>query len=352
MPSTPATRLSAVIVTHDSGAAVTSALPALVAQLSAEDELIVVDNASSDATLDVVARVAPDAVVIRNTENEGFAAGANRGARAARGDLLLFLNPDATPAPGFAEAIRRPLAEGRGWSAWMGLVTAEGGRVVNTNGGVVHFTAIAWAGEAGARVPGSLDGPREVAFASGACLAVPRAEWERVGGFAERFFMYHEDVDLSLRLRLAGGRLGIEPSAAVDHDYEFAKGPAKWRHLERNRWATIVRCYPAALLALVAPALLATELALAAVAAAGGWAPQKASATRETLAGLPRLVRERRAIQAARVVSSADFAGCLTADLDSPFLGRAGRSRLLRLALRGYWRLVLRALGAGCSSAR
>jgi hypothetical protein len=63
-------------------------------------------------------------------------------------------------------------------------------------------------------------------------------------------------------------------------------------------------------------------------------------------------MRERRAIQAERVVSSADFAGCLTADLDSSYLGRAARSRLLRAALRAYWRLVLYVLGAGCSSAR
>src|SRR3954452_9996999 len=169
-----ATPLSVVIDTHESAAAVAEALPVLVSQLEAADELVVVDNASHDGTVEVVERVAPGAVVLRNPGNEGFAAAANRGAQAARGELLVFLTPDATPAPGFAQAIRRPLLEGRCWSAWMGLVTAESGRVVNTNGGVVHFTAVAWAGEAGAPAPGSLDGPREVAFASGACLAVPR----------------------------------------------------------------------------------------------------------------------------------------------------------------------------------
>ena len=76
-----------------------------------------VDNASTDNTVDVVARIAPGAAVIRNAANDGFAAAANRGARAATGELLVFLNPDATPGPGFARAIRRPLLEGRGWSA-------------------------------------------------------------------------------------------------------------------------------------------------------------------------------------------------------------------------------------------
>jgi GT2 family glycosyltransferase len=284
--------------------------------------------------------------VLELGRNAGFAAGANAGARAARGDLLLFLNPDATPAPGFVEAIRAPLPGGRGWDAWMGLVTAEQGRVVNTNGGIVHFTGIAWAGEAGAPAPGSATGAREVAFASGACLVVRRATWERLGGFPEHYFMYHEDVDLSLRIRLTGGRLGIEPAAVVDHDYEFAKGAAKWRRMERNRWATILRCYPAPLLALLAPALLATELALLPAAAAGGWLPQKLRAGAETLAALPTLWRERRAVQATRRVSASEFAACLSPELDSPFLGRAGRSALLRICLRAYWAGVVRTLRA------
>jgi GT2 family glycosyltransferase len=343
-----ATRLSVVIVTYNSRAAVAASLPALCAQLGPRDELIVVDNASSDDTLDVVARVAPEAVVLRRASNSGFAAAANAGALAAGGDVLVFLNPDATPAPGFADAIRAP--SDTGWSAWMGLVTADGGRTVNTNGGVVHFTGIAWAGEAGSPSPGSLRGPRETAFLSGACLAVPRVEWERVGGFDETFFMYQEDVDLSMRLRLADGRLGVEPRAVVDHDYEFAKGPAKWRLLERNRWATIVRCYPAPLLALLAPALVATELALLPVAAAGGWLPQKLAAGGETVRALPRLLRERRAIQRGRTVSTAEFAAWLTPELDSPFLGRAARSGLVRWGLRAYWRLVLRALSYAASS--
>jgi GT2 family glycosyltransferase len=334
MSREPARHLSVVVVTHNSREAVSAALPALYEQLAAGDELVVVDNASADGTLEAVRALAPGAVTVETGHNAGFAAAANAGARAARRELLVFLNPDATPAPGFVEAIRNSR-----WDAWMALVTAEGGRVVNTSGGVLHFTGIAWAG------PDRIDGPRETAFLSGACLALPRAAFERVGGFAEPYFLYHEDVDLSLRLRLAGARLGVEPAAVVDHDYEFAKGAAKWRHLERNRWATILRCYPGRLLLLLTPGLLATELALLAVAAAGGWLPQKLAAAGETLRALPRLLRERRAVQATRTISCREFAAHLTPDLDSPYLGRAGRSRPLRWALRAYWRLVLLAAG-------
>jgi hypothetical protein len=114
--------------------------------------------------------------------------------------------------------------------------------------------------------------------------------------------------------------------------------------LERNRWATIIRCYPGALLAVLAPALLATELVLLGVAAAGGWLPQKLQAGAETVRALPRLLGERRALQAARTVGAAEFMAWLTPELDSPHLGRVARLRLLRAALRLYWRLALSVL--------
>jgi hypothetical protein len=152
--------------------------------------------------------------------------------------------------------------------------------------------------------------------------------------------MYCEDVELSLRARLWGGRVGIEPAARVDHDYTFAKGAAKWRRLERNRWATIVRTYPGALLTLLAPGLVATELALWVVAAASGWGPAKRRAVGDVLRALPQLVRERSAVQAQRAVSAREFAAALTPDLDSAYLGRAARSPALRLALRAYWAAV------------
>jgi N-acetylglucosaminyl-diphospho-decaprenol L-rhamnosyltransferase len=338
-------------------------LAAVAGQLRDGDELIVVDNASRDGTVEAARSAAPDATVVETGANLGYGAANNRGAEIASGDLLVFLNPDAVVRPGFRDAIALPLTEARDWAAWQGLVTAEGGRIVNTRGGVVHFTAIAWAGGAGEPLlppewsTGSGSDVTQVwreaepGFVSGACLAVPRASFEAAGRFPGEFFLYHEDVDLSLRLRLAGGRLGVEPEARIDHEYEFAKGPAKWRLLERNRWATLIRTYPAALLALLAPALLATELALVPVAITGGWFRQKALAWGDTARSLPRLARERRAIQRTRTIGAGEFARALVADLDSAYLGAPSRSRLIRLLLRAYWSVVLALLGGSRSPA-
>jgi N-acetylglucosaminyl-diphospho-decaprenol L-rhamnosyltransferase len=331
--------VSVLIVAWNSSRELRRTLPPLLAELREGDELIVVDNASPDDSAAVVAELAPAAKIVTMGRNDGFAGGVNVGAGTATGDLLVILNPDAMPLPGWGEAIRRPWLEGRGWSAWQGLVAQGDGKTINSAYNPSHFTCIVWSGMYGE--PIAAVRPGVVVSISGACLAVPLEVWRRVGGFAPKFFMYHEDVDLALRLRLMGETAGIEPSAVVAHDYEFtASAGNKWRWLERNRLATLVRLWPGSLLVLLAPALLATEAALLLAALAGGWTGQKLRAYAEVIAWLPRLLRERRAIRRERRISAADFAAALTPDLDSPFIPAVARSLPVRLALRTYWRLV------------
>jgi GT2 family glycosyltransferase len=336
--------LSVLIVAWNSREELVRTLPALLAELGEGDELIVVDNDSGDGTAEAAEAAAPAARVVRTGSNLGFAAGCNTGAAEATGDLLVVLNPDAAPLPGWGEAIRRPWLEGRGWAAWQALVADAGGTEINSAGNPVHFTGIVWAGGHG-RPIAEAPAAGEVPALSGACLAIPLVTWHEVGGFPERFFLYHEDVDLSLRLRLRGGVLGIEPAAVVEHDYEFGAREQKWRWLERNRLAFLVRAYPTSLLILLAPALIATELALLGVSLAGGWGRQKLAADLEALRWLPRLLRERRDVQATRTVSAAELASWLTPDLDSPFISPLARSLPARLLLRSYWATARFALG-------
>lgn len=351
MSSSASTRgtpsLSVVIVTWNSAGDVELALPALIAELRKGDELIVVDNASADGTADRVAQLAPQAELIRNDENLGFVGGVNCGAAEAEGDLLVLLNPDAQVQPGWREGIERPWLEQRGWGVWQALITSDGGSRINSEGNAIHFTGVCWAGGAGRPLSGATKVAREVGYASGACLAVPLHVWRELGGFPPRLFLYGEDVDISLLARLSGRPVGIEPSALVEHDYEFIKGPAKWRYLERSRWAFIVRCYPAALIAVLMPALLATELAITLAALRAGWIKEKVRAMVDFAKWLPALLRERRQIQSQRQISASDFADHLVADLDSDFLGPVARSAAVSSILRAYWRLATSLLGVG-----
>lgn len=305
-----------------------------------------VDCASRDDTAAVARAVlAGRGTVLEPGRNLGFAGGCNAGVAATAAELVVLLNPDAVPEPGFLDALRGGAEAHPGWGAWQALVTLPGRQAVNTDGNVVHWLGIGWAG--------GLDGPadasrargdREVGFPSGAAMAVRRVAWDTVGGFDDRYFMYGEDLDLGLRLRLAGWGCGVVAAAEVVHDYAFTKGDYKWFWLERNRAWTVLGAYPAPLLALLAPALLAFEVVLLAIAWRGGWLRAKLRAQVAVTRELPALLARRRHVQAGRRVSAGAFARGLSDALDSPNLAAAQAIPAAEALQRGYWRLVRLAL--------
>jgi GT2 family glycosyltransferase len=340
----PSPAITVVIVCHDSVDALEATLPALASQLRDDDEVVLVDSGSSDGGPDAVAALLPRARRVDAGGNVGFAAGCNLGAAQTATPLILLLNPDAVPQAGFLDALRGAAAEHPGWGAWQALVTMEHGTQVNTSGNLVHWLGFGWAGALGEPVAGVDPHDREVGFGSGAALVVRREAWDGAEGFDGEYFMYGEDLDLSLRLRLAGWGIGVVPSARADHDYAFTKGDYKWFHLERNRWWTVVATYPTALLALVLPCLLALEVALLLAAAQGGWVKAKLRAQAAVVGSLPAMLRRRRRVQATRTIGARAFAEHLTASLDSPIIAAASKSGLLHGAQRAFWRGVLAVL--------
>lgn len=332
--------LAVVTVGYNSAAHLPGTLAAVAPQLRDDDELVVVDNASRDGTAEVVRAAAQQARIVEMRRNDGFARGCAAGVEASAAPLIMFLNPDARPAPGCIDALRRIASERPDWGAWQALVVMNGGERVNTLGGKIHYLGFGWSGGCGtpaAEVPAR---PVEVPFASGAAMVIRREAWDRVAGFEPSYFLYGEDLDLSLRLRLAGYGVGMTPSGRVEHDYEFEKGPDKWFLLERNRWRTLLAAYPTPLLLLLAPALLLFELALLPIAAHGGWLGAKLRAQGAVLRDLPGELARRRSVQAYRQIDATTFADVLSADLDSEYLGAAARVGVLVALQRCYWRVV------------
>ncbi len=217
MSSSPT--LSVVVVTYNSEAQVGAALRALDKAATATSfEVIVVDNASADASIEVVRAECPDATVIVSPENLGFAAACNRAARRARGDFLLFLNPDSETDPAAIDAAieyltkhpmvgivggRTRYADGRlnptccfaEPTLWSALCYATGLASIFRSSTVFNPEAIGgW----------DRDSDRAVHVVTG-CFALMRTSLFRsLNGFDERFFMYSEDTDLCRRLRNLG----------------------------------------------------------------------------------------------------------------------------------------------------
>lgn len=249
-------RASVVVVTYNSAAYIEACLASLLPELRPDDELIVADCGSTDGTPALVRARFPQARLLAG-ENVGYAGGCNRGARAARGEALVFLNPDTVARPGALAALLAPLAGAALSTAC--VVHMRQPALVNTCGNTVHYTGLAYCRGAG-RPASELAEACEVDAVSGAAFAIRRDVFERLGGFDERFFMYVEDTDLSLRARLDGERVVYAPGAVVEHDYRPAYTPAKAFYLDRNRHLMLLKNLSAPTWRRMLPGLLLGEL--------------------------------------------------------------------------------------------
>lgn len=289
-----------VIVTHNSKAHIEDALEALASDPSGPDQVIIVDNASSDGTPDVVERY--DVELFRQSENLGFPAGCNLGAARARHSTLAFLNHDAVPAigwlPPLVDALDLP-----GVGAAMPVIdlTYRPGHFF-TSGSQLTFLGFAWSTDSGQPIPANLT-TQEVPFPSGAAFVIRRTLFDQLGGLRPGFFLYLEDVDLGWRLRLVGLRTVQVPASRVSHDYDFERHAAKMYYLERNRLRMLAANYEWRTLLLAAPAMAIVEAGVLAAAIKNNWGGDKFRSWRDLWRERAGIREERRASQATRTVS-------------------------------------------------
>ncbi len=200
---------------------------ALGNKLRAEIELVLVDNASPDDTGELLDAWEDRATVVRNQTNLNFSGGCNAGARAAAGDVLVFLNNDMEFVPGAIEAVAATAVEDG--------VGAAGARLLFPNGTIQHAGVILVANEQGPPMPqhvfhheaGDLPAATVVVdldAVTGACLAIRRELFLEFGGFDEAYLNGLEDIDLCLRVRTRGLRVVYRGDVCFVHHESLTRG--------------------------------------------------------------------------------------------------------------------------------
>lgn len=236
---------SIIIVTHNSGADIDRCLRALLAQSGASFDVIVVDNASTDATREVVGRFGAPVALLAQAENRGFAGGNNIGAAACDGNLVILLNPDTEVQAGWLRALVELFAA----SPDIAVAGCKGlygdGRTLQHVGGYIDTEAgHAYHFGDGTQDTGQFDTRREVDFVSGFAFAVRREMWRALGGLDEGYYpAYFEEIDFCYRARRRGGRVVVEPAARVTH-FQQPRGPTTTfdgQTPQRHRWRFFLR---------------------------------------------------------------------------------------------------------------
>lgn len=304
-PASATTRTGIVVVDWNGGALVARCLDSIATQTVPPRRVVVVDNASRDPAWRHLRDSPVPIDMVRLPSNRGFAAACNVGVSLSPDcELVAILNADAFPAAGWLEAMERAAAENPGYSSFASRLLCDADpSLLDGTGDVYAVTGLAWRRDHGQPERGRHCEPEEVFGPCAAAALYRRSALEAVGGFDESFFCYFEDVDLALRLRLAGHRSLYVPSAVARHvgsATTVRHSDFSVYHAHRNLVWTFVKGMPGPLLALYAPLHLALNLVSVARFAARGQGGAILRAKRDALLGLRRAWRQRREVQGTR----------------------------------------------------
>lgn len=327
--------VAVVIVNANAGALLERTLQAVARQTLSPRRVIVVDNASADGSVDALPERHPEVELIQLTENAGFAVANNLAARAAADcEWIALLNPDAFPEPGWLEALARATRTASDY-AFFGsrLLRADDSGELDGTGDAYHVSGLAWRRDHGRPADGVARVAEEIFSPCAAAALYRRDVFLAAGGFDEAYFCYYEDNDLSFRLRLAGHRCLYVPDAVARHVGSALTGRESdftLYHSYRNLVWTYLKNMPSPLVWLYLPQCVLMNGLILGGYSLRGRGRVIASAYRDALRDLPRIVRQRRAIQAARAVSALELRRSLEVGA-SGYLAAFGRAQKLWL---------------------
>lgn len=334
--------VTVVVVAYGAEEWLERAIEAALASTGIDVDVVVVDNGCTDGGVDRVSR-RDGVTVVSPMENLGFAAGCNLGVRHARGETIVLLNADAIVEATALSALVRVAQREEVGIATASVRLAAAPDSLNSAGNAVHFTGFSWCG--GFNELASAHADECDAFAaSGAAMALRRGVWDALGGFDEGYFAYYEDADLSLRCWQRGWVIRYVPEAVVVHRYEFSRHDTKLYLAERNRLLLVLTCFGPRFLLLVAPALVAVELAMTATAVAQGWGRQKLAGWRWLWRHRSDIAARREEVQAARTVDDHALAPRFAEHLDPGNAPPPSWAQPFDRVLRAYWLVARRLL--------
>lgn len=281
-------QLSVIIPNWNGASLLPSCLESLRQQTYDDFEIVVVDNASTDESLDLLSREYPEVQVVPLTENHGFAGGCNAGITASRGDLLFILNNDTELAPNCLAAVadtatRYPKAG----SIAPRIMLYDQRNILNSAGDLYRKDGTPDSRGVWNEYGPPYDEERYVFGGSGGAVAYRRAMLEDVGLFEEDFFMYCEDVDLNWRAQLKGWKCIYTPQAVIYHRLSASGGGSLSSFfVGRNTLWVLVRDYPTALLKQHWHAIVRRQIKIAWEALRNGRGAAARARLRGQLAGL------------------------------------------------------------------
>jgi GT2 family glycosyltransferase len=312
----------------------------------------IVDNASSPESVDYIKKNYPQAKILSRTDGN-YCAANNLGAKKAVEDgceAVVFSNLDVSYDKFWLEELVKALTNDKK----IGLVQSKvllypknedekKAPLINSLGNQIHY--LGFGQTSGYKEKDRvIDGlPEITGYASGCSIIVKREVLEKIGGNDEEFYMYHDDLELSCKVRLAGYKIVLAPKSIIYHKYEFGRSVMMVYYMERNRYLTVLTFYKWPTLILILPALIVMNLGLWLFSIINQWFIVKLRVTGYFFK--PKswvyIFRKRKEISKLRgSISDREFTKnfvgqVLFQEIENPLLKYIGNP-----LINGYWRLI------------
>lgn len=325
--------------------------------------ITIVPAGSPDGIADVVRRDVlprsgkdlPNIVLWDDGKNEGFAKNNNapmQDAIANGADYVFLQNGDLRLAPDtITEAVAAAEKDEKIGSVQSLVMYWHDEAKVNTSGGMVHVAGFGFARGNGRTLPlpeGELEGVggEEIAYASGAAVLYRSSALQKVGLLEEGFFMYHEDLELGLRLKIAGYKNVLAPKSIAYHDYTFGGNRKKFVWMETYRYVVLAAYLRVSTMVLLAPLWIAIEVGSWMMMARAGNADIKIGAyvtlLRPSTWKLAWTLRRR--AQKLRVISDRELTRLWTGRIEAQEMSNPFLERVVNPIVNGIWRVLHRAI--------
>lgn len=252
--------VSIILLTYNSAKDLPECIPSLLSQTYDNFEIIVVDNDSTDSTVEFIVTNYPQLKLIETGKNLGYPGGNNVGFEHSQGKYLVVVNPDTIAGPMWLTELIRPLEEDSSIAVTTSKINIYYEKdKINTCGNISHYTGLTFC--RGLHAPAdSCNLEEEIGAISGCSFAIRREMLDHIEGFDADFFLYMEDTDLSWRVRFAGGKIVYVPTSMIYHKFKLSI--AAWKHfyLERNRYVILLKNLETRTLILLLPGLIVSEI--------------------------------------------------------------------------------------------
>lgn len=256
-------RVTAIVVNYNSGTHLEQCLNGLLSDPSGPGRVVVVDNASTDASprvAEAASRRDDRVELILSQANLGLAGGVDLVLEGIETEYLAILNPDVTPTTGWLNPLTSMMDGDPSIAVCCPLVLTKEDGLVNSAGQHVHVTGLGFNRHLGASADSVERDPVDVGGLHGAAFVIRTGLLEILGGWDTTGFLYQEDVALSWDVLLSGGRIVFVPGSTVVHDYHLTMYPEKLYLLERNRWALLLSHLTGRRIAVITLPIIVSEL--------------------------------------------------------------------------------------------